>query len=54
MTVKDLITKLLDYPMDAELRVDMHPKYPTSKIAEVGWDDNHETVWITNYTSYEY
>jgi len=53
MTVKDLITKLLDYPMDAELRVDMHPRYPISKIAEVGWDDDQKNVWITNYTSYD-
>lgn len=49
MKNKELIKKLLDFPMDAEIRVDMHPKYPLSIIAEVGYDDDHERVWITNY-----
>lgn len=49
MTNKELITKLLDFPMDAEIRVDMHPKYPLYTPIEVGWDDDHKRVWITNY-----
>lgn len=49
MKNKELITKLLDYPMDAEIRVDMHPKYSLSKPVDVGWDDDHKHVWITNY-----
>lgn len=49
MTNKELITKLLDFPMDAEILVDMHRKYPPSIIAAVGWDYDHERVWITNY-----
>lgn len=49
MTNKELITKLLDFPMDAEIRVDMHPKYSLSIHAAVGWDDDHKRVWITNY-----
>ena len=49
MTNKELITKLLEFPMDAEICIDMHPKYPISKPVEVGWDDDHKRVWITNY-----
>lgn len=49
MTNKELITKLLEFPMDAEIRVDMHPIYPISKPTEVEWDDYHKRVWITNY-----
>lgn len=49
MKNKELITKLLDFPMDAEIRVDMHPKYNRSKPVSVGWDDDHKHVWITNY-----
>ena len=49
MTNKELITKLLDFPMDVEICVDMHPKYPLTIPAAVDWDDDHERVWITNY-----
>lgn len=49
MTNKELITKLLDFPMDAEIRIDMHPKFNQSMPKEVGWDDDKERVWITNY-----
>ena len=49
MTNKELIKKLLDYPMDVEICIDMHPKYSPSKPVAVGWDDDHKRVWITNY-----
>ncbi len=49
MTNKELIKKLLEFPMDVEIRVDMHPKSPLSIPVAVGWDDDHEHVWITNY-----
>lgn len=49
MVNKELIKRLLDFPMDAEIRVDMHPKYPISVPKAVGWDDDHKRVWITNY-----
>lgn len=49
MTTKELITKLLEFPMDAEICIDMHPNYPISEPKAVGWDDDHERVWITNY-----
>ena len=49
MKNKELIKKLLEFPMDAEILVDMHPKYSCSKPAAVGWDDDHKRVWITNY-----
>lgn len=35
--------------MDAEIRIDMHPKYSLTKPVSVGWDDDHTIVWITNY-----
>lgn len=35
MLNKELITKLLNFPMDAEICVDMHPKYPLSTPVEV-------------------
>lgn len=49
MKNKELIKKLLEFPMDAEICVDMHPKYHLSRPVAVGWDDDHEHVWITNY-----
>lgn len=49
MTNKELITKLLNFPMDAEIRIDMHPKYHQSMPKEVGWDEDKKRVWITNY-----
>lgn len=49
MKNKELIKKLLDFPMDAEILVDMHPKYSLTIPAAVGWDDDHKRVWITNY-----
>ena len=49
MTNKELIKKLLEFPMDAEIRIDMHPKYHISIPVAVGWDDDHKRVWITNY-----
>ena len=49
MKNKELIKKLLEFPMDVEICADMHKDYPQSKIVEVGWDDDHKQVWITNY-----
>lgn len=49
MTNKELITQLLEFPMEIEICVDMHQKYPLNKPVAVGWDDDHKRVWITNY-----
>ena len=49
MTNKELIKKLLEFPMDAEICIDMHSKFPLFKPVEVGWDDDKKSVWITNY-----
>lgn len=49
MTNKELITKLSNFPMDAEVRIDMHPKYPLSKPVDVEYDDDMSMVWINNY-----
>ena len=49
MTNKELITKLLEFPMESEICIDMHPKYSLNKPVAVGWDDDHKRVWITNY-----
>lgn len=49
MTNKELITKLLDFPMDAEICIDMCPNFCQSVPKEVGWDDDKTRVWITNY-----
>lgn len=49
MTNKDLIKKLLDYPMDMEIYIDMHPNYNLTKPVAVGLDDDHKRIWITNY-----
>lgn len=49
MTNKELIKKLLEFPMDMEIKVDMHPNYPTNEIVDVGLDNDGEHIWITNY-----
>jgi len=49
MTNKELITKLLEFPMNVEILIDMHHDYPIFKPKAVGWDDDHKRVWITNY-----
>ena len=49
MTNKELITKLLKFPMDVEIRIDMHSNYPLFNTKAVGCDDDHKRVWITNY-----
>lgn len=49
MTNKELITKLLEFPMDVEICIDMHPKYSSYKPVDVEYDDDRSKVWITNY-----
>lgn len=49
MTNKELIKKLLEFPMDVEICIDMHPNYSLFKSVGVGWDDEKKSVWITNY-----
>lgn len=50
MKNKELIKRLLEFPMDAEICVDTYRDYPQRReIVEVGWDDDHKSVWITNY-----
>ena len=51
MKNKELIKRLLEFPMDAEIKVDIsidYP-YPRNEIVDVGWDDDKTKVWITNY-----
>lgn len=49
MTNKELIKKLLEFPMEMEIKVDMHPNYPRNEIVDVGLDDDGKSIWITNY-----
>lgn len=51
MKNKELIKRLLEFPMDAEVRIDLSHSFPYSlnEIADVGWDDDKTKVWITNY-----
>lgn len=51
MTNKELIKKLLELPLDMEVKADMHPNYPNNEIVEVGLDDDGKCIWLTNYES---
>jgi len=49
MTNKELIIKLLEFPMDMEVKIDNHCNYPMNETKDVGLDDDGESIWITNY-----
>ena len=49
MTNKELITKLLDFPMDMEVHIDNCSHDPWYKIADVSFNEEKTSIWITNY-----
>ena len=49
MTNRELIKKLLDFPMDKEVCIDNHPGYPMFQVNDVGLDEEGFKIFITNY-----
>ena len=50
MTNIELIKKLLDFPLDMEVRIDNNPKHGKDFETKcVAYDDNKEFIYITNY-----
>lgn len=52
MTNKELITKLLEFPMDMEVCIDNVGSFHDSKLyktTDISFDDGKTSIWITNY-----
>ena len=49
MINRELIKRLLDFPLDKEVCIDNHPNYSMFETKDVGLDDDGSKIFITNY-----